>query len=232
MIDYKNVLKIPYINFKFLLIIILLSIITILGYTFSFIALIFTIILTVGLIGTNILSQLQNYNFKTIIKILELSLVYSIVSIIYFFIQAIVFLIFAIPIYFLRNFINTNIAFNFNFGLFFLILLIILGIIVFIIIEYLKNIGFIRYLKSSKFENFFEIKNNLKYIFTKDFLTSQIFLLGYIIVLIIIFVILLSLLTLIFPSLTNYFVGIFIMLFVYLLISSIIVITNLIVKNK
>jgi hypothetical protein len=232
MIDYKNVLKIPYINFKFLLIIILLSIITILGYTFSFIALIFTIILTVGLIGTNILSQLQNYNFKTIIKILELSLVYSIVSIIYFFIQAIVFLIFAIPIYFLRNFINTNIAFNFNFGLFFLILLIILGIIVFIIIEYLKNIGFIRYLNSSKFENFFEIKNNLKYIFTKDFLTSQIFLLGYIIVLIIIFVILLSLLTLIFPSLTNYFVGIFIMLFVYLLISSIIVITNLIVKNK
>lgn len=232
MVDYKNILKIPYIDFKFLLIILLFSIITILGYSISFIALIFTIIFTVGLIGTNILSQLKNYNLKTITKILELSLVYSIVSIIYFFMHTIIFLIFAIPVYFLRGFINTSISFNFSLGLFFIILIIVLALIVFIIVEYIKNIGFIRYLKSKKFENFFEIRNNLKYIFTKDFLTSQIFLLGYLLFLIVIFVIILSLLSLIFPVLTDYFVGILSIIFIYLFISSIIIISNEIVKNK
>ncbi len=230
MIDFRNIIKIPYINFKFLLIIILIGLLTLIGDVFILPSLILAIFFTAGFIGLQLLTSLKHYDKKTIVKILQLGLIYLIGSFIFLFIQGVFLLIFLVPVYFLKALINTENIFVLNFGIFLLLITILIMIIGFLILEYIKNLGFIKYLKSNKFEDFFEFKKNLKIIFTKNFWITQIFLIGYLLILIIVFSLILSLLSLIFPILSNYFIGLFIVLFVYLWLSSILVSTYEIYK--
>jgi hypothetical protein len=225
MINFKKITNIPYIGSKFLLIILVLGLFTLISDTFTLLALILTIAFTAGLVGLQLLSQLKHYDKKTIIKILELSLIYLVSSFIFLFIEGVFLLIFLIPIYLLKALINTENIFVLNFGILLLILTFIIMIVGFIIIDYIKNIGFMKYLKSNKFEDFFEFKKNLKIIFTKNFWITQIFLFGYILLLMIAFVIILSLSSLIFPVLSNYFIGVFIIFFIYFWFSSVLVST-------
>jgi hypothetical protein len=223
MIDLRNVLKAPYLKFSFLLIILLLSVLTIISPFISFISLILILFLSIGLISAHLISPLKEYSLKNIIIIFEFSLIYFIASVIFFIIQGIFVLVFSIPIFLLRNTIDVNNIFAFNSGLFIIILFSIIVIIGFLIIEFTKNIGFIRYIKSNKFEDFFEFKQNLKVIFKKDFLIGLLFLIGYMFLIFLITFVLLVFLSLIFPTLSDYFIGIFVIIFLYLIISGMIV---------
>lgn len=216
MMEFKNSLKIPYLRFNFLLVIIVLAVLTILGSTASLISIILASFLTIGLIGANLISTLKHYNSKTILKVLELSIVYFVASFIFLFLQAIFAVIFLIPVFFLRSSINVDNVTSFNSGLLFVILLFVIIIFGLLVLEFIKNIGFIKYLKSGEFEDFFKFKKNLKVVFSHNFLVGFLFLIGYLILLFIALIFALVIFTLILPSLSSYFIGIFVVFAYYL----------------
>ncbi len=230
MMEFKNSLKIPFINFKFLLIILILSLITILGSTASLISIILTVFLSIGLVGTNILSSLKNYNSKTILKIFELSVVYFIASFLYLIFQGIISIILLIPVFLLKSSIDVENVFSFNSGLLIIILLFIITIFCYLVLEFVKNIGYISYIKSGRFEDFFNFKKHFKIVFTKNMLVSFFYLLGYLIILLIGYILVLSILTLLFPSISYYLIGIFTIIFIYIYIFVTFIIFNEIYK--
>ena len=220
MMEFKNSLRIPYLRFNFLIIIIVLALLTILGSTASFISIVLASFLTIGLIGANIISTLKHYDSKTILKILELSIVYFVASLIFIFLQAIFAAIFLIPVFLLKSSIDINNISSFNSGMLIVILLFLIIIFGLLVLEFIKNIGYLRYLKSKKFEDFFSFKKNMKVIFTHNFLVAFLFLTGYLVVLTMSLILVLSFLSLILPSLSNYFIGIFIVFTYYLFTSA------------
>lgn len=221
MISFKNVFKIPFVKWNFFLIILFLALISLISYKVSFFSIIFTILFSVALVSCNLLSTLKVYDSKTIVKILEYSLAYFLSSFIYLIIEGIFALLVFVLIFLLKinlpDGVNNNFVFN-SIGISLILLSIVLfvGIIIF---EFLKNIGFINFLKTKKFENIYHFKKNLKLIFSKDFSILFIFIVGYTFLLSIIFLILIGIVSLVFPYVTNQVISFLFILFLYVFIS-------------
>lgn len=231
MINFKNVLKVPYIGFNFLIIILILGLLTFVSETLLFISLIFAIFLSVGIIGTHILFGLKNYNSKTIFKILELSLIYFVTSIIFLILQFILFFIIILPISLITRVDSTNFS-SINTEVFIISVIFIIVLFFILVLEFIKNIGFIKYLSTSNFEDLFKFKKYFKIVFSKDFLIGISFLIGFLIILILIFLLFVALLNVIFSQIiVDYLIGFLVIIFIYILISVIFVTFYEIVKN-
>lgn len=122
--------------------------------------------------------ELNNYNSKftnNFFKYFGIFLVSSFVCLIF---QVIIILIGLIPTFL---FSETNLVAevsSFSFSILSVFIILFIGVA--ILIGILKIIGLIRYLKDNNFEVLFDFKNNLKIIFTKNFLVALLFIVGYI----------------------------------------------------
>ncbi len=178
MFDLRKTLGFPYISIKFLWIIFAVLLLGLISDTLLMVSTALVFILATGFFGT-LLNQgsLKSYNKKTWYNILHFSGIFILITIIFFIIEGIIVLIGFIPFYLVtqsESIISPAV-------------LVITSIILFIfliaagIIELAKSVALVKYFSNKKFETFFEIKQNLKVVWTKNFLVFLLFIFGYLI---------------------------------------------------
>jgi len=178
MFDLRKTLGFPYISIKFFWIIFAVLFIGLISDTLLMISTALIFILATGFFGT-LLNQgsLKSYNKKTWNNILHFSGIFILITIIFFIIEGIIVLIGFIPFYLVTQ--SESIISP--------VVLVITSIILFIfliaagIIELAKSVALVKYFSNKKFEIFFEIKQNLKVVWTKNFLVSLLFIFGYLV---------------------------------------------------
>jgi len=178
MFDLRKTLGFPYINIKFLWIIFALMLLALISDVTLIVATALILVIGTGFYGT-ILNQgtLKKYDKKTWNNILHFSGIFLLITIIFFIIEGILILIGYIPLYLVTQ--SATIVSP--------AVIVITSIILFIfiiaaaIIELVKFIGLIKYFTNKKFETFFDVKTNLRVVWTKNFLVSLLYIVGYLV---------------------------------------------------
>lgn len=231
MINFKNVLKVPFVNFRFLFLVIFLGILTFISDVFLFLSLILIIFLTAGLIGSYINKDLNHFNSKTILNISSNGLIYLLGSIIFLIFQSIFSVIFLLPMLGL-NLIDITSVHSLNLGLIFALLFFIILFLGVLVLEFILNIGYIKYLKTKNFEDFFKFKKYFKIIFSQNFLIGILFLIGFFALILFLFLTIVAIFTFLFPEpILNYIVGFLLIIVIYINFSVLLVTLHEIVKN-
>jgi len=200
MIDFKKAITFAYDNVKWyylLFIFVLIGVYTItnlLGYQIATTIILFlTMFFAVGIIGTKISGKLKTLK-QSSIPILKNTGIYVVISIIFFVVQMIIavigILIFTLIVDKYNNIgpltDPSNIEalmYSMPTGILFLMLILIfIFCVVLIIIEIIRIMGCTKYFKTNKFEDVFHIGKYFKAIFTRDYLTIILFLLGCVLV--------------------------------------------------
>jgi len=175
MFDLRKTLGFPYINIKFLWIIFALMLFALISEVTLIISVALILILGTGFLGTLInTGKLQRYDMKTWGNILHFSGIFILISIIFLVIEAIVVFIGYIPYYLVSLSTNVNVALIAVVSVILVLFMIVAGVI-----ELIKIVGLIKYFQNKKFENFFSYKECLRTIWTKNFLVSNLFFIGY-----------------------------------------------------
>lgn len=231
MINFKNVLKVPFVNFRFLFLVIFLGILTFISDVFLFLSLILIIFLTAGLIGSYINKDLNHFNSKTMLNISSNGLIYLLGSIIFLIFQSIFSVIFLLPMLGL-NLIDITSVHSLNLGLIFALLFFIILFLGVLVLEFILNIGYIKYLKTKNFEDFFKFKKYFKIIFSQNFLIGILFLIGFFALILFLFLTIVAIFTFLFPEpILNYIVGFLLIIVIYINFSVLLVTLHEIVKN-
>ncbi|HRT02793.1 MAG TPA: hypothetical protein P5513_02515 [Candidatus Diapherotrites archaeon] len=181
MVDLKKSLTFPFISFKFFIIILILSFLSLINTTMAIISFCLILVIGTGFFGTKLRqNKLEKYDKKTISSILSISGAYLLATIIFLAIEAAVIFIGVLPMYLygLSNPFADIASYNITLSVFSLILLVFVVFAIFL--EILKVVGLVRFFKTKKFSTFFNFKINCKFIFTKDFLVSFLFDIGYV----------------------------------------------------
>ncbi|HOW29616.1 MAG TPA: hypothetical protein PK685_03020 [archaeon] len=207
MIDFKKALTSFYSGIKWYYIVFILAIacLSLINDTMAIVSLMLTLIFGISIFGLKLTDKLKTPK-KTVVPILKNSGMLLLISIIFLIAQYVLMIIGMIPFLLIAkdpsmlvNPSDFEVLLYSTPGWQLIIAAIVLLIFVMgaIILELFKIFGMTRYFKTEKFVEIFDIKDNLKQIFTKDYLTIIIFLFGIIFISIIKISIIFFLLTLI-----------------------------------
>jgi len=176
MFDLRKTIGFPYISIKFLWIIFAILLLGLISDTLLIVSTALIFIIGTGFFGT-LLNQgsLRIYNKKTWNNILHFSGIFFLITLIFSVIEVIIILIGFIPFYFVTQ--SASVVSPVVFIIASLFLLVFLIVAAFI--ELIKSVGLVKYFSNKKFEIFFDIKQNLKVVWTKNYLVSILFILGY-----------------------------------------------------
>lgn len=225
MIDFKKALTSFYSGIKwyYLLFILILASLSVISEIMMFISVMLTVIFSIIFVGLKFNNKLKTIK-QTYKPILKNTFIFIIVSIIFVITQVIIFILGMLPYLLIAK--DPNILFNpaeFEVLLYttpsWLVILcaIILLIAIFVVfcLEIFKIFGMLRYFKTNDFEKIFDIKENIKLLFSMDYLTILIYTIGVIFTGTFIFAILVFIIELIFSiSVGNAISGvIFILIF-------------------
>ncbi len=230
MFDLRKTLGFPYINIKFLWIIFALMLFALISEVTLIISAALILILGTGFLASLLnTGKLNKYNNKTWGNILKFSGMFILVSIIFFIIEGIIVLIGFIPYYLITLSPTINPALILVVSIIMAIFMVIAGIV-----ELIKLVGFVKYFQNKKFENFFAFRSNLKTIWTKNFLVSMLFLIGYFVMYLLGVAILLGILQLLgINANIMYYIGAIILLFiVYVIMGGFYSAVNEVIRNK
>jgi hypothetical protein len=145
---------------------------------FAGISLFLIVAVSFCLVSLKYKKKLENYNLEFTNNFFKYFGIFLVSSFAFLIFQVIVILIGLIPTFLFSKVNLVTEVSSFSFSI--LNVILIAFVFVAILIGILKIIGLIRYLKDEKFEVLFDFKNNLKIIFTKNFLVALLFVIGYI----------------------------------------------------
>jgi len=175
MFDLRKTLGFPYINIKFLGIIFILILLALISDVVLLISTALILIIGTGFFATLLnTGKLNRFDKKTWSSIFKFSGVFILISIVFLIIEGIIVFIGFIPYYLVSLSTNINSALIVVVSIVMVLFMIIAGIV-----ELIKLVGLIKYFQNQKFENFFSFKSNLRTIWTKNFLVSILFFIGY-----------------------------------------------------
>ncbi len=175
MFDLRKTIGFPYINIKFLGIIFALMLLALIGPTVLIISAALILILGTGFLASLLnTGKLNRFDKKTWGNIFHFSGIFILVSIVFFIIEGIIVFIGFIPFYLITQSASINSALIIVVSIIMVLFMIVAGIV-----EVIKLVGLVKYFQNKKFENFFSFKSNLKTIWTKNFLVSILFFIGY-----------------------------------------------------
>jgi len=208
MIDFKNALTSFYSGIKWYYIVFILAIVCLsfISDTMAVISFILAIVFSISIFGLKLTDKLKTPK-KTAVPILKNSGMILLVSIIFLITQYVLMIIGMIPFLLIAknpSFLSNPSDFEVllystpGWQLIVAALVLLVFVIGVIFLELIKIFGITRYFKTSKFIDVFNIKDSLKQIFTKDYLTIVIFVLGIILISMVKLSIILFLVTIIF----------------------------------
>jgi len=231
MFDLRKTIGFPYINIKFLWIIFALMIFALISEVTLIISIALILIIGTGLFASLLnTGKLKKYDKKTWGSIFKFSGVFILVSIIFLIIEGIIILIGFIPYYFFVSLsLSVNPALMLVFSIILALFMIVAGIV-----ELIKFIGLVQYFQNQKFENLFSFKSALKTIWTRNFLVSILFFIGYLVMYFTVIVILFTILQFLgINANTMYYIGAIVLSFViYVIMGGLYSTINEVIRNK
>ena len=175
MFDLRKTFGFPYINIKFLGIIFAFMILALISNVTLIISTALILILGTGFLASLLnVGRLNKFDKKTWGNIFHFSGIFILVSIVFFIIEGIIVFIGFIPFYLITQSITINSALILVVSIIMVLFMVAAGIV-----EFIKLVGLVKYFQNKKFENFFAFKSNLKTIWTRNFLVSILFFIGY-----------------------------------------------------
>jgi len=175
MFDLRKTLGFPYINIKFLWVIFALMLFALISEVTLIISVALILILGTGFFASLLnVGRLNKCDKKTWGNIFHFSGIFILVSIVFFIIEGIIVFIGFIPFYLITQSITINSALILVVSIIMVLFMVAAGIV-----EFIKLVGLVKYFQNKKFENFFAFKSNLKTIWTRNFLVSILFFIGY-----------------------------------------------------
>jgi len=227
MIDFKKALTSFYsaIKWYYLVFILAIACLSIFSDLMSALSIILILIFGTAIFGIKTFGKLNNPKTSGV-PILKNSGIYTLTTIIFLILQYLFIIIGILPFYIITknlaifsNPVDLEVFFYTTPGWQIIIamsvfLIFLIGVF---ILELLKIIGIIKYFKTNKFKEIFTIKNNLILIFSKDYLTILIFLIGTIIICLFLLFALFSIFGIFESGLLNSVFGILLIITIYII---------------